>query len=312
MTILRSQRAASSYIDPATLMAVKSLELRAKTIVEGFLNGLHRSPYHGFSVEFTEYRQYAQGDDPRHLDWKLYARSDRYYVKRFEDETNLRCHILLDCSRSMEYGSGEYTKGDYARTLGATLAYFLSTQRDGVGLIRFDDDVTEIIPARYRTGHLRRLLVSLERPMSGKATDLARPLERIAEHASKRGLLVLLSDLLTPVDLLDQRLGYLRARGHEVVLFQILDRAELDFNFDKPALFEDVESGSEIYVDPARTRDAYQSKLEAHLAGIRDCCEKLGIIYQLLPTDEPLEGALPEFLRARQQFGSVSVRGRAL
>src|SRR3712207_3873762 len=171
---------AASLIDPATLMRIKSLQLRAKIVVQGFLSGLHRSPHHGFSVEFSEYRQYTSGDDPRHLDWRLYARSDRYYIKRFEDETNLRCHLLVDLSRSMGFGSLPYTKVDYARTAAATLAYFLGTQRDAAGLVTFDQQIADYLPARYRPGHLRRLMLCLERATAGTSTDLTAPLEQVA------------------------------------------------------------------------------------------------------------------------------------
>src|SRR4249919_1123047 len=156
----RSQASAASFIDPAALMRIKSMQLRARAVVEGFFSGLHRSPYHGFSVEFTEYRQYSPGDDPRYLDWKLYARSDRYYLKRFEDETNLRAWLLVDLSRSMGYSSLEYDKATYARTAAATIAYFLSLQRDGVGLITFDAAIQEFLPARFRPGHLHRLMMA--------------------------------------------------------------------------------------------------------------------------------------------------------
>jgi uncharacterized protein (DUF58 family) len=296
------------YIDAATLMQIRSLELRAKGVVEGFLTGLHRSPYHGFSVEFTEYRQYVPGDDPRYLDWRLYARSDRYYVKRFEDETNLRCYLLVDTSKSMSYGSLAYTKVDYARTIAATFGYFLTLQRDAVGLARFDAEIEDFLPARYRPGHLRRIMLSLERPAAGTSTDLARPLEQAAERIGKRGLLVLISDLLAPVEELQTRLGYFRARGHEVVLFQTLDPAELTLNFERPALFHDLESGREVYVDPAATRREYQRRLEAHQAQIRQVCDRLGIEYRPTSTDQPLEVSLGEFLRSRARMLSRVMR----
>jgi uncharacterized protein (DUF58 family) len=296
-------------IDAATLMKIRSLELRAKGVVEGFLTGLHRSPYHGFSVEFTEYRQYVPGDDPRFLDWRLYARSDRYYVKRFEDETNLRCHLLVDSSRSMSFGSLAYTKADYARTLAATFAYFLTLQRDAVGLALFDARIEEFLPARYRPGQLRRLLLALERSPGGESTDLSQPLDQVAERLGKRGLLVLISDLLAPLTDLQTRLGYLRARGHEVVIFQTLDPAELDFGFDAPALFQDVESGRELYVDPASIREEYVARMQSHLAQARAACESLGIEYRLVPTDSPLEQSLGEFLISRYRL-SPRVRRR--
>lgn len=281
-------------------MRIKSLELRAKSVVEGFQTGLNRSPYHGFSVEFTEYRQYSPGDDLRYLDWKLYARSDRYYIKRFEDETNLRCHLVVDMSRSMGYGSLDYTKADYARTLAATLSYFLVTQRDAVGLVTFDERIESFIPARFRTGHLRQLMVALERQVGGQSTDIAAPLKQIAERVTRRGMLVLISDLLSPTDTLETHLSHLRARGHEILLFQVLDPAELDFDFDRPALFQDAETGREIYVDPRAARDQYCRRFNEHVDGIRGICDRLGVSYRQFRTDAPLEVALSEFLRSRQ------------
>src|SRR5213083_3348802 len=206
-------------IDPQTLMSIKNLELRARVVVEGFWHGLHRSPYHGFSVEFTEYRQYSPGDDPRYLDWRLYARTDRYFIKKFEDETNLRCHLLVDNSRSMGYGSLPYTKAQYANTLAATLAYFLYLQGDAVGLLTFDEQIREYLPARHRTGHLRHLMLALEQPAGGQTTDLSAPLQRIVDVVNKRSLMVLLSDLLAPTATLGKNLTSLAACGHDVLLF---------------------------------------------------------------------------------------------
>ncbi|WP_417847200.1 DUF58 domain-containing protein [Thalassoglobus sp.] len=288
-----------SYIDPHSLMQIKSFELRAKSVVEGFFTGLHRSPYHGFSVEFTEYRQYSSGDDLRYLDWKLFARSDRYYIKRFEDETNLRCHILVDNSRSMSFGSLGYTKEDYAKTLAATLAYFLTTQRDAVGLLRFSEGVDEFIPARYRVGQLRRILVSLENSTAGTSSGILPALEEAAERVRKRGLFVILSDFLTDVDELQSRLGYLRSGGNEVAVFQLLDPAEVNFDFDAPAMFQDAETGREIYIDPKSARDQYQKKLHDHLRNVEEICERLGIHVSRLTTDMPLENALLTFLQTR-------------
>jgi len=292
-------------------MRIKSLELRAKIVVEGFQNGLNRSPQHGFSVEFTEYRQYSPGDDPRYLDWKLFARSDRHYIKLFEDETNLRCHLLVDLSKSMDYGSGDYTKADYARTLAATLSFFLSNQRDATGLLTFDEAVREYIPARFRPGHLRRLLVALEKRAAGRSTNLQHPLGEACERLSKRGMVVLISDLLAPLDDFADHLTFLRTRGHEVVVFQILDPAEVEFEFESPAMFEDVESGREIYIDPERVRESYVEKLTAHLDQIDNTCTRLGIPFRRVSTAEPLEHLLGEFLRQRMSSRVISTaRGR--
>jgi len=298
-----SSKAAASFIHPSALMRIKSLELRARVVVEGFLNGLHRSPYHGFSVEFTEYRQYSPGDDPRYLDWKLFARSDRYYLKRFEDETNLRCYLLVDLSRSMSFGSLAYDKATYAKTAAATVAYFLSLQRDAVGLVTFDAAIKEFLPARYRPGHLHRLMMCLEHAPAGTATDLASPLEQIAKTAQKRGLVLLLSDLLAPLETLETRLGYLRSRGHEVVVMRILDPAEIDFPFQEAALFQDVESGRELYVDPNIARERYRKRFAEHAQGLAAICNKLGIDLTEFPSDRPLELALFDFLSTRLRRG---------
>src|SRR3954469_6698923 len=255
---------AASFIDPPTLMRIKSLQLRARIVVQGFLSGLHRSPHHGFSVEFSEYRQYSPGDDPRYLDWKLFARSDRYYLKRFQEETNLRCHLVVDLSRSMGYGSIDYTKVDYARTAAATLAYFLSMQRDAVGLVTFNEHIADYVPARYRPGHLHRLMLCLEKAVAGTSTDLTSPLEQVVATVRKRGMLVLISDLLADVQSLRTHLGYLRSQGHEVVLLRVLDPAELEFNFDKAATFIDLESGRDLYIDPGVARQQYQRNFSEH------------------------------------------------
>jgi uncharacterized protein (DUF58 family) len=303
--------AAGALIDPGSLMRIKNLELRAKVVVEGFLTGLHRSPYHGFSVEFSEYRQYSPGDDPRYLDWRLYARSDRYYIKRFEDETNLRAWLLVDLSRSMGYGAGDYTKADYAKTAAATLAYFLSLQRDAVGLLTFDQSITEFLPARFRPGHLHRLMLGLDRAPGGRSTDLAQPLERVAAAVAKRGLIVLISDLLAPVEALQKHLGYLRSRGHEVVLLRVLDPTELEFTFRDAAMFQDVESGRQLYVDPEAVRADYLRRFGEHAAGIRQACSNLGIPFHQIATDRPLELMLFDFLSARMRLGRTAAGRRA-
>lgn len=299
---------AASFIDPHALMRIKDLSLRAKVVVEGFTGGLHRSPYHGFSVEFTEYRQYTPGDDPRYLDWRVYARSDRYYLKRFEDETNLRCHILLDMSRSMGFGSLSYTKAAYARTAVATLAYFLTRQRDAVGLVTFADRIADYLPARYRPGHLHRLMLSLEQPLAGRTTDLTAPIEQVASTVLKRGLIVLFSDFLTSIETLETSLGYLRSRGHEVIVMQVLDPAERDFTFTDAAMFTDLESGRAMYIDPAVARERYRERLAAHAAALARTCATLGIDFCPMTTERPLELALFDFLNARLRRGRQVAR----
>ena len=284
-------------------MGMRNLELRARLVVEGFWAGLHRSPYHGFSVEFTEYRHYTPGDDPRYLDWRVLARSDRYFLKRFEDETNLRCHLLTDQSRSMTYGSSGYTKAEYAATLAATLAYFLYLQGDAVGLLTFDEQVRDYLPPRHRFSHLRQLMIALEKPADGRGTDLVAPLQRAAEMVRKRGLIVLISDFLAPIERLEAALTQLAACGHEVLVFQVLDPAEVSFEFSEPTVFEDLESGRDLMIDPASARKGYQRQLEEHCSAIRRLCHRVGGSYARLPTSQPLELALFDFLRARSQRG---------
>jgi uncharacterized protein (DUF58 family) len=307
----REASPSAAFIEPAALMRIKNLQLRAKVVVEGLLSGLHRSPYHGFSVEFSEYRQYSDGDDLRYLDWRLFARSDRYYIKRFEDETNLRCYLLVDLSRSMGYGSLAYSKADYAKTAAATFAYFLSTQRDAVGLTTFDERIGDYLPARFRPGHMHRIMLALERAPAGSATDLATALEQVARTASKRGLVVLLSDLLAPIETLEKHLGYLRSRGHEVVVMRVLDPAETEFRFEESAIFHDLESGRQLYVDPQTVRQRYLERFGEHAAAIGRACSRLGIDFYGLATDRPLELALFDFLNSRLRRGRQTVRRRS-
>jgi uncharacterized protein (DUF58 family) len=297
------ERPDRNLIDPQSLMAIRNLELRARGVVEGFWHGLHRSPYHGFSAEFTEYRQYVPGDDLRYLDWRVLARTDRHYLKKFLDETNLRCHLLVDQSRSMTYGSLSYTKAEYAATLAATLAYFLQLQGDAVGLLTFDEQVRDYVPARHRFGHLRRLMLHLERPAAGKATDLIAPLQRIVEIVRKRSLMILISDLLAPAEPLERHLTALTACGHEVVVFHLLDPAERAFEFSQPVMFRDLESGRDLFLDPARARETYLANLRAHLDSLDAVCQRLGIDCHRFDTARPLERALFDFLRGRMQRG---------
>ena len=299
-----------SLIDPQTLMRIKNLEWRARAVVEGFLNGIHRSPFHGFSVEFSEYRQYTPGDDPRYLDWKLYARTDRYFVKRFEDETNLRCHLVLDLSRSMSFGSIGYEKREYAATLAATVAYFLTTQRDSVGLLTFSDRIEQYVPSRYRPGHLHHICVCLEKPVAGEGTDVNGPLEQIAQTVKKRGLIVIASDFLADIDQLEKNLGYLRSRGHEVVVFQLLDPAEKDFSFSDPTMFRDLETGRNLYVDPNTAGPEYRRLLGEHIEQLSSICAELGVDFCPFTTDQPLEMALFDFLQARTRRATMSRRNR--
>jgi uncharacterized protein (DUF58 family) len=298
-------------VDAAAIMRIKHLQLRARVVVEGFFNGLHRSPFHGFSAEFSEYRQYSPGDDTRFVDWRLFARSDRYYIKRFEDETNRRCYLLVDLSRSMAYGSQAYSKSDFARTLAATLAYYLTLQRDCVGLLTYDETVRDFLPARYRTGHLRNLIGLLDQAEQGTSTNMAQALEQIASLVKKRGLIVILSDFLTPVDQLRRPLSYLRSRGHEVMALRVLDPAEVEFRFSDAAVFRDLESGRPMFVDPHAARASYLERFEQHRQTLRETCVSLGIDLTQVLTTEPFERALYHWLayQVRQSgVGAISRR----
>jgi uncharacterized protein (DUF58 family) len=288
----------SWFIDPAAIMQIQNLTLRAKTVVEGFTSGLHRSPLRGFSVEFAEYRPYVLGDDLRNLDWKLVARSDRYYVKQFEDETNRRCYLAIDQSKSMNYSTTGYTKAEYARTLAATLAYFLYGQRDAVGLITCGTAQPDYLPARHRTGHLQQIMSILGKDNVGVESDLTASLSQLAGLSKRRGLVVLLSDLLLPVESLQQPLGYLRGRGHEVLVLRVLDRSELDLSLPHAAMLRDLETGKEIYVDPEATRAEYRRRFDDHLSQLTELCHRKSARLSTVVTDQPLDNALFELLHS--------------
>ena len=304
-------RPAQVSIDPQALMKIRNLEMRARAVVDGFLTGIHRSPYHGFSVEFTDYRQYTPGDDVRYVDWKLFARQDRYYIKRFEDETNLRCYLVADLSASMEFGSQGFSKADYARTALATVACFLSMQRDAVGLLTFDETIGEYLPPRYRPGHLRRLMLGLERATSGRRTELAPPLQQITNLVRRRGLVVLASDLLTPLEGLENQFSYLRSQGQEVIVFRVLDPQEVEFPFQDARMFEDMESGRRLFVDPEAVRKTYRKNFQRHAESLEELCRQQAVDLLTLTTDRPLDEALLEFVRLRSGKPQLSRRRSA-
>jgi uncharacterized protein (DUF58 family) len=249
------------FLDPAVIARLGSMELKARTVVEGFLSGLHRSPFKGFSVEFAEYRQYLPGDDLSTLDWKVYARTDRHYVKKFEEETNLECHLLLDVSASMAYrGGAPMTKVEYGSVLAASLAYLMSRQRDATGLIQFDDRITARVPACGRAGHLHSILLALEKIAPGARSNVGRPLHQLADALGKRSLAVVISDLLDDPDSVVRGLKHLRFRGTDVIVFQLLDPHEIQFPFRGASRFTDVESDDAVTADPARVRAGISSR----------------------------------------------------
>jgi uncharacterized protein (DUF58 family) len=293
--------ARTGYLDPATIARLGTLELKARTIVEGFLTGLHRSPFKGFSVEFAEYRQYLPGDDLATLDWKVYGRTDRHFVKKFEEETNLQCHILLDVSASMGYASATISKLEYGSYLAAALAYLMNRQRDAVGLIAFDDKIVKMLPASARSGHLTSLLVTLERLQLGARTDVAKPLKDLAEAIRRRGLIVLISDLLDEPERVLQGLKHFRYRGTEVIVFQILDPAELRFPFEQAARFRDVETAEEVLAVPAAVREDYLKAITDLVERYRRELRLAGIDFTMLDTSVPLETGLMSYLFTRRR-----------
>lgn len=287
------------FIDPNILASISGMDLRAKTVVEGFLSGLHKSPFKGFSVEFAEYRQYTPGDDPRHIDWKVFARFDRYYVKEFEEETNLNCHVVLDLSNSMNFASTGLSKLTYASYLVASLAYLISKQRDGIGLVTFGDQIENHIPAQLRPGHLQSILLALSNLECSERTDIGLPLHQIADAIHKKGLIILVSDLLDDPDKIIHAAQHFRFRGHEVIVFHIFDSAEITFPYHNTTKFVGMEGEGEFTTVPQSIRSEYLQKLQHHLSTLEKGFGANRIGYTLMDTSKPLDFALQAYLAAR-------------
>ena len=298
------------FIDPSELVKITDLQLLARTVVEGFLAGLHKSPYSGTSIDFAQYRPYVQGDDSRTVDWALYGRTDRLHVKQYQHETNLSCNILLDCSGSMEYGSGDVTKFHYARMLCACLAMLLSHQKDSIGLLGYHHDFRVHVPSRTSTTHLRRILVELDNLQPEGGTDTARPLEFLGEILPARGMVILISDLLQPAEQVIERIRSLRARRHDVLIFQVSDPAERTFPFQRSATFVDAEDSSEQYAVPDLVRQEYLENRSRHFSTIRSECRAIEIELEEVITDRPLDTALRRFLNHRNHMLTTSSRNR--
>lgn len=290
------------FLDPSVIARMASMELRARTVVEGFLSGLHRSPYRGFSVEFAEYRQYLPGDDLNSIDWKVYARTDRHYIKKYEEETNLRCHVLLDVSGSMAYRSGAVSKLEYGQFLAAALGYLINRQRDAVGLIAFDEKIVTMLPASARPGHLRAMLVSLDRLEVGVRSNVSKPLHEVADMLAKRGLVVLISDLFDDPVKTVRGLKHIRFKGSEVIVFHVLDPYELTFPFQRATRFRDLETADEVMAVPALVRDAYLKKMGDMLEIYERELKTAGIDYCRLDTSQPLDAALLRYLATRARM----------
>ena len=287
------------FLHPEAIRRIARLELRAKHVVEGFLAGMHRSPYFGQSVEFRQHRQYTWGDDLRNVDWKVWARQDRYYVKQFEEDTNLRCAFLVDVSGSMRYGTGAMNKYEYAATIAASLAYLALRQQDAVGCVAFDGAVRTTVPLRTRRNHLDAVIQALEVSPPREKSDLYPVLRLVAETYPRRCMMVLVSDLLVDRAGLFRGLKLLGSRGHDVLVFHVMDDDELDFPFNGPTRFEGLEADDRLSCNPRALREGYLAALHAYLEEVRHGCSKNNADYALLRTSQPLDAALATYLSNR-------------
>lgn len=295
------ERPRNRLIDPAILVKIQNLELVARTVVEGFVQGLHKSPYLGFSVDFAEYRPYNPGDDLRRIDWNVYSRMDKLYIKLFEGETNTRVLTLLDASGSMSYGSGAVKKIDYAKILAASLSYFSYQQRDGVGLLTFDTAVRDYLPASRRNGQLPHILHTIDRIEPTALTEFRKPLRYLAEILNRRGLIVLISDLYDEPANIMAGLKQLKSKGNDIVVFHIMDDYELRFPFDQMAQFEDMETGKKMHVIPEYLREQYLKIVGDHMTQLRREMAANQIDYTLINTSKPLDQALFNYMAARSK-----------
>ena len=290
------------FVDPHVLSRIGNLELVAKSVVDGLMNGMHRSPYFGASTDFAEHRGYVVGDDIRRVDWRLFARTDKYYVKEFEADSNANFSVLLDISTSMAFGAG-ISKLDYARTLAGCLTYLVHKQRDRVGLVTFDADIVDHVPPSAK--HLDVVLHTLDRAVPSRPGALGPPLKKLAEHFGRRGILVIISDFYDEPDAIFEAVSPLRFRGNDVVLFHVLDPAEIDFPFAEPSSFEDVESGDQIPVVPDALASQYRALVAAHIEAMTTRAAAQRMDYMLLNTSMPLDFALFQFLSIRDRLSQA-------
>ncbi|OLD23010.1 MAG: hypothetical protein AUG08_15410 [Acidobacteria bacterium 13_1_20CM_2_55_15] len=289
------------FIDPKVLMKIQNLELVARSVVEGFVQGLHRSPYLGFSVDFAAYRQYMPGDEIRRIDWNVFSRSDKLYVKLYEGETNTRVLVLLDISGSMNYGSGDIKKIDYARIVAACLSYFAYHQRDGVGLLTFDSQIRSHVPPGRRRGQLLTILSEIDRIQPSELTEFRKPLRFLAEFLTRRGVIVLISDLYDEPENILAGLKVLRSKGNDIIVFHIMDNFELTFPFEDMAQFEDMETKRKLHVIPEYLRNQYLVILKDHMERLRKELSGSRIDYCLMDTSKPLDTGLFTYLAARSK-----------
>jgi uncharacterized protein (DUF58 family) len=294
---------ALKYLQPDVVAQLATMELRARLVVEGFITGLHRSPYHGFSVEFTEHRQYMPGDEIKHIDWKAYAKTDRYYIKQFEEETNLKSYILMDASASMKFASkGQLSKIQYASYVAAALAYLMVQQRDAVGLTVYDEKVRMTMPPRATQSNLMQLLKELVNVIPSNKTGIAASLHQVAEQIKRRGLVIVLSDFFDDPANVITAFKHFRHKGNEVIVMQILDPMERSFAFGTDAIFRDVESQEELMTQPWHIQKAYQDSMHQFLENYKRECRENAIDYLLLDTSTPFDKALMEYLTKRRRM----------
>jgi uncharacterized protein (DUF58 family) len=286
-------------LHPDTIARISRLDLRAQHVVEGFISGMHRSPFYGHSVEFVQHREYTPGDDIRYLDWKVWSKTDRYYVKQFEAETNLRCNLVVDVSESMHYGRGALNKYEYGCTIGACLAYLLLRQQDAVGIITFDQEVRNILPPRCQQRHIDGIVQSMDISRPRDKTDVEKILRRVTESIASRGMIVLISDLLVDREPFFRGLEMLIQRRHDILIFHVLDEDEMTFPFAGTTRFEGMEEQPNLLCDPRALRDGYLEALEEYLVEVRRGCTRLGIDYALVRTGEYLDAVLSKFLHHR-------------
>ncbi len=290
------------FLLPEVIAKIRGLDLKARLVCEGFLTGLHKSPFKGFSVEFSEYRPYIPGDDLRRIDWKVYGRTDRFYVREYEAETNLRAYLLLDASGSMAYASKGISKFEYASYLGASLAYLLLKQRDSVGLLTFTTKMESFIPPSQSPAHLYNILKVLDNQKTGGETNLAETFHQLAQRIKRRGLIIILSDLFDDKEKVLSAIRLFRYKKHEVLVFQILDKEEKEFSFSEPAVFKDLETEKEITLDPRVLRKDYQSLFARFVLYYKRSLAEANVDYNLIFTDMPFDRALFAYLEKRSRL----------
>lgn len=290
------------YLTDEFIASLNKFSLKARLIVEGFKIGLHKSPYHGFSVEFSDHRQYNPGDPVANIDWKVFAKTDRYYIKRFEEETNLKCYLVVDHSASMGFGRGNVTKLEYAKTLASALAWLMMGQQDAVGLLTYDEDITEYLPPRSLRSYIDEIFKRLYKLKAEKKTTTAKVLHQLAERVRKRGLIILISDMLDDIDSLFSGLQHFRHQKHEVILFHLQDEEELNFQFKQETVFIDSETGERITVNPWLIRKDYLSEYNDYVEQLKRRCYESGIEYNPITTSTPFDKNLFDYLMKRSRL----------